>query len=188
MSVTLRSFIIGVILIIVAFFAYRLTEPNKQLSKEDLPESQPSFIAYNFHGKSYDKDGNLNIDLNSDKVEYFEKADTAKLENIKGKLFYIQNSETSQVYNLNADKATIKFNNMANISGNILIIPESNNTDIKKKEAANLFYDFNQNTIKSNDKVAITGTNWTNIGSNLLIDLNNKTAILHGEVHATYNN
>lgn len=98
MTVTLKSFIIAIFLLIISIAIYRYAEMQKTPSVNDISKL-PTFTAENFNGQIYDELGLIKHDMQAKNVEYYSKKKQLKLNTPIIKSYsYTQNNQLSLIH------------------------------------------------------------------------------------------
>lgn len=206
MSVTLRSIIIAVCLMIAAAFLYRISNLQGQMSTEEIQARFPTFEATGFEGRVFDKDGLIKYNIASEQVLYYQERGLIEMQKPVGQYFDhnapIKEGDTihgqSQApdnahasvpfhhWEIEAEQGYMIHNQEAVLKGNVKIIPSSQEVKIQQILTPYMFYDLVANTISSKEEIIIKGEQFTDQGRDYLLDLNAKTFVIKDKPHAVY--
>lgn len=186
MSVTLRSFIIAAVLIIIAGLMYHFSSMTGQLSDEEIMIRYPTFEAKNFNAEIYDKQGRLTHSLTADDVSYFQHKDYIQVNNITGMFYNQWQGKPVEGWQVTADSGYMVFNLYAKLQGDIKVTPHDKEAWVKEIATPSVFFNIVKNTISSEDEITIKGDKFINKGSDYIVDLNNKTFVIKENPHAAY--
>lgn len=185
MTVTLKSFIIAILLLILSVIIYRFSQVQNDKVDQDL-SNLPTFKAFGVNGSIYNEKGALNHTLNAITLEYY---DNKKLLNLYKPLIesYDHNANGKvEKWLLSGDKGTAIVGEEAKISGNVNLYPGFSHPQIKIIKANYLIYDFKKDIVTSKDLVTIKGHNWVNTGINFKADLRKNIMSYKGKPNVTY--
>ncbi len=185
MTVTLKSFIIAICLLILSVIIYRYAEMHKQQPVNDISKL-PTFTAENFDGQIYDDLGFIKHDLKAKSVEYYSQNKLLKLESPLVKSYdYTQNNQAESWF-LSGNSGEVIFDKQAIVTGDVKLYPGFDHPNLKIINANKLIYNFANDTVTSKERVTITGHNFVNSGTNFVANLRNNTMSYKGEPHVIY--
>ena len=184
MTVTLKSFIIAFVLVILSVAIYHYAQLHQQEPTSDL-STLPTFSAEGFEGQSYHQNGLIVHKLKASHIDYYSKVQRLELENPVLKSYdHLKNGQTEtwfyqviMVRSLSMIKRLLKAR-----SGSIGLF----HPNLKEITANKLNYNFKNDVVTSQDRVTITGDDFVNSGTNFSADLQNNTMKYKGEPHVIY--
>ncbi len=186
MGVTLRSMIVAGLLIIAAALFYRLSAVAPR-SDSSLLAKYPSFTAEGFHGEYYTSKGQLEIQLDSQHVEYFKQNDLVTLVAPKAVYYnYDEDESTPQLWQLKGNYGSYIKDTFAMLKDDIELVPLFDHKFLKRVTTSYLEWDLISNVISSDKLITIEGKNFINSGSNFKADLNTRQFTILGDPHARY--
>lgn len=155
---------------IALIFAAVLALYLPSLLKEDEPEVNtnqdmelvPNYQAVNLRSKIYDEDGRLSHRVVADKMEHYEELAFTVFENPVYTL-YLKNGEPWQ---LSADEGVWYENNRIKLENNVTLVSLHPQKYINEISAEFMEIDLKDQTLKSDQLVTISGSNFivTSIG------------------------
>ena len=185
MTVTLKSFIIAFVLVILSVAIYRYAQLHQQEPTSDL-STLPTFSAEGFEGQSYDQDGLIVHKLKASHIDYYSKVQRLELENPVLKSYdHLKNGQT-ETWFLSGNYGQVFINDKAIIEGEVRLYPGFFHPNLKEITANKLNYNFKNDVVTSQDRVTITGHDFVNSGTNFSADLQNNTMKYKGEPHVIY--
>lgn len=185
MGVTIRSFVLSFLLIIAAFLLYRFSTNLSKPQDDNLLDEYPTFTATKFDAHSYDENGLLTYSFKSDDVTYYKQKDLLEFSNPLG-VYYDRKNDALEPWQITAKTGSIIINKEVTLNDDVVIVPLFPKSFVNKVTTDNLYFDMVKNLVTAPGPVSITGTNFTNTGSNLQADLNTQQCTLSGDPHAQY--
>ncbi len=187
MSVTLRSFILSLLLIIAAAIFYRWSAMQQTVPREEILERYPSFTAVGFSGDNFDADGRLIHHVEAQSVVYYKNRGLLNMVKPHGIYYNYPDplSRRQEPWQLTADEGSMVMGQEAQLKGHVTMTPLFENPEITSAKTSYLHFDLEKNLITTSDKITITGPNFVNYGTGLKADLTEKKIYL-GDPHARY--
>lgn len=186
MGVTLRSMIVAGLLIIAAALFYRLSAVAPR-SDSALLAKYPTFTAEGFHGEYYTEEGQLEMRLDSQHVEYFKASDLVTMVAPEAVYYnYDQDERLPQLWHLKGNYGSYVKDTFAILKGDIELVPLFDHEFLKRVTTTYLEWDLISNVMSSDKLITIEGKNFLNYGSNFKADLNTRQFTILGEPHARY--
>ncbi len=185
MTVTLKSFIIAILLLILSVIVYRFAQVQNDKVEQDL-SYLPTFKAFGVNGAIYNKKGSLNHTVNSITLEYYDKKKLLNLEKPLIESYKYNTNGSVEKWLLSGDIGNAVIGKNAKISGHVNLYPGFSHPQIKIINANYLIYDFKKDIVTSKDRVTIEGHNWVNTGINFKADLRNNIISYKGSPNVTY--
>ena len=188
MSVTLRSFILSLLLIIAAAIFYRWSAMQQTVPREEILERYPSFTAVGFSGDNFDADGRLIHHVEAQSVVYYKNRGLLNMVKPHG-IYYNYGSKKdyrqAEPWQLSANQGRVVLNQEAELKGEVKLKALFANSPISNADTSYLHFDMQKNLITTPEKVRISGPNFVNYGHGLRADMNDKKVYLN-DPHARY--
>lgn len=194
MGVTFRSFILSFILIVAAAILYQLSGHVDQTADDSVLQQYPSFIAEDFKGDNFDRDGRLIHHIEAKDVTFFKNRSLLLMSEPSGIYYNYEKradgvhdefDRNPEAWHLSADQGQMVLDDEAELTGNVLLKPLFDSRELTDARTPYLHFDLKQNVISTDESVHISGPNFVNYGTGLRADLNEKKVYLH-DPHAHY--
>ncbi len=188
MSVTLRSFVLGFVLLAGAAILYHLSAPNRQNASQAILEQYPNFSIHNSSGNIYDADGRLTYSFAAQDVLYYRRQNLVELTEAEAFFFDDKTTDAGETegWKIRADTGSVYINDYALLKGNITITPTFAGSEVTAVTTDEVTYNMRDRQIYTDSPVSMYGARFENHGTGFRGDLETKIFSLAGEPHAIY--
>lgn len=166
----------------IAYFGFVWQQQDNTTTQAINEELIPDFIAESLRSELFNKQGQLSVSVNAQRMEHYGDLDFTHFEFPEYTL-YPANGEP---WTITANEATLQDDNRIILESRVLLQATDKSSLIQQIHCKYLELDLNTNIISSDQTILIQGKDFTMYGSGLIVDLNTTQMTLTEHVQTIY--
>jgi lipopolysaccharide export system protein LptC len=181
-----RQNVVFALFFICALLAWSWYDHRRQPQTTQTPASYtPDFTASNLYSVTYTETGEVNYRIYADSMEYYNKLELTSFDNPKVLVYPGQNDP---IWQIKAEKAVVNNEQQVALKNNVVIQNLSRDDYVKEVTTPVLRIDLVNQTISTDQRVDIVGTQYNLSGIGMQGNLATESITLLKQIKAVYHN